>query len=165
MPKLQWFKDDMYPGIPMNNRKRITADMTKAMSAVPESFKEPGSGGQERLNEDAIQAMKGDPEYRFDDMNELFVVEYKGTYGDIQTGLFYVTSYQGFGTMKGVLILNTDGNGYMYGSNGYFGKGDREREYNFFRIKAAEGGKRTHKHKRTRKHRKQRKHRKHTRKH
>jgi hypothetical protein len=163
MPKLQWVKDDVDYDTKRENRKRIEADITKAMSAVPDSLKEPGSGGAERLNEDAIQAVKGDPEYRFDDMNELFIVEYKGLYGDMNTGLFYVTSYQGFGTMKGVLILNTDGNGRMYSSNGYFSKGERERDYNFYRIKSSAGGKRSHK--RTRKHRKQRKHRKHTRKH
>jgi hypothetical protein len=158
--KLKWQPHDVDYNTSPNNERNIVSKTRAAQAAIPAQFVEIASPskGTKRLNEAAIQAAKGEPVSRFDTMKEMFIVEYKGMYGVPRTGLFYVTQYMGFGDIHGVIIQNTDANGYYFLSNGAFTNGDNE--YAFYKIKNTAGGKRS---KRTRKH--TRKHRKHTRKH
>lgn len=161
--KLGWTSINLDERSTANEINEVNTNIEKAMAAIPEKFFQVASvsRGTKRLDEKAIKSAvtaggKPEQEYRFDNQPELFAVYHRGSMGNPQFGLFYVTLYAGFGSIYGVLLTNSSSN-QLHVSYGSFNNGSDD--YNFYKIKNMNGGRRR---KHTRKHRKSRKH---TRKH
>ncbi len=111
------------------------AEVEAAINLVPPEWKEMASARytRPRLITRRLEEAKGDEEYRFDNMGDMFIVEIPTMYGP-QLGLAYITFYVGFGALHFVLLANNDGNTEMYATKGTLVPNASGREWRFFKI-------------------------------
>jgi len=116
-------------------RRQEKAEVEAALNLVPPEWKEMASASytRPRLIMRRLEEAKGDEEYRFDNMGDMFIVEVPTVYGP-QLGLAYITFYVGFGALHFVLLANNDGNTEMYATKGMLNPNVSGREWRFFKI-------------------------------
>jgi hypothetical protein len=117
-------------------RRQEKAEVEAAVNLIPPEWKEMASGRytRPRLINRRLEEAKGEEEYRFDNMGDMFIVEFPSGVVGNEIGLAYITHYAGFGALHFVLLINNGGNTEMYAQKGKLVPNASGREWRFYQI-------------------------------
>jgi len=112
------------------------AEIQAAVNLVPPEWKEMASARytRPRLIVRRLEEAKGEEETDFNELGDMFIVEFPSSIAVHDTGLAYITHYVGFGALQFVLLMNNDANTQMYATKGKIVPNASGREYRFYKI-------------------------------